>query len=167
MITSVSAFLDYFEGVRRRTLTYIRAVPSERVHWQPKVDEFTCGEIVRHLGAAELMYAGVLLDQRWHYPGHAADGEDTMEAAVAHLNACHAQAVERLRTLPDSDLMQPRPSVIPEAPPVKAWRWLMAMCEHETHHRSQLASYMMLMGVEPPQIYGLKLEDLIDYAEKS
>ncbi len=49
-----------------------------------------------------------------------------------------------------------------EGPPVKAWRILLAMAEHEVHHRSQLAVYLALMGVEPPQIYGLKIEDIIE-----
>jgi uncharacterized damage-inducible protein DinB len=44
---------------------------------------------------------------------------------------------------------------------VKTWHLLMAMIEHEVHHRSQLAVYLSLMGVQPPQIYGLKLEEVI------
>jgi uncharacterized damage-inducible protein DinB len=40
----------------------------------------------------------------------------------------------------------------------------MAMIEHEIHHRSQLAVYLSLLGVEPPQIYGLGVEDVIALA---
>ena len=36
----------------------------------------------------------------------------------------------------------------------------MAMCEHEVHHRSQLASYLTLMGVDAPDIFGLGVEDV-------
>jgi uncharacterized damage-inducible protein DinB len=35
------------------------------------------------------------------------------------------------------------------------------MVEHEVHHRSQLAAYLTQMGVEPPQIYGLTIEDIV------
>ena len=37
---------------------------------------------------------------------------------------------------------------------------LMAMCEHEVHHRSQLASYLTLMGIDAPDIFGLGVEDV-------
>jgi uncharacterized damage-inducible protein DinB len=37
----------------------------------------------------------------------------------------------------------------------------MAMTEHEIHHRSQLAMYLLLLGVKPPHIYGLGVEELI------
>jgi uncharacterized damage-inducible protein DinB len=36
----------------------------------------------------------------------------------------------------------------------------MAMCEHEVHHRSQLASYLTLMGTDAPDIFGLGVEDV-------
>ena len=33
MIDSVRGFTDYFEGVRRRTIGFFRAVPPDRVEW--------------------------------------------------------------------------------------------------------------------------------------
>jgi hypothetical protein len=41
----------------------------------------------------------------------------------------------------------------------------MAMCEHEVHHRSQLASYLTLMGVDAPDIFGLGVEDVARLAD--
>jgi len=43
---------------------------------------------------------------------------------------------------------------------VRAWRLLLAMVEHEVHHRSQLASYLTWMGLEAPDIFGLGVEDV-------
>jgi uncharacterized damage-inducible protein DinB len=37
----------------------------------------------------------------------------------------------------------------------------MAMVEHEVHHRSQLDCYLAEAGVEPPQIYGWRMEDVM------
>ena len=48
----------------------------------------------------------------------------------------------------------------PGAAPVRAWRLLLAMVEHEVHHRSQLASYLTWMGLEAPDIFGLGVEDV-------
>ena len=107
------------------------------------------------------MFVGVVVDGRWKYAGHT-DGPRTLDALVAHLDAVHAATMDRLRGLPNSVLDEPRPSV--QGPPAKAWRWLMALVEHEVHHRSQLAVYLADMGVAPPHIYGLGVEDLIALA---
>ncbi len=126
MIQSVSAFINYFGSVRRRTLNYVNAVPSDKIDWSPKEGELTCGNIIRHMGSAEKMFSNVSLGRDWHYYGHEQGVGSRLEDAI------------------------------------KAWRILLAMAEHEVHHRSQLAVYLALMGVEPPQIYGLKIEDIIE-----
>ena len=83
----------------------------------------------------------------------------SLAAALAHLTESHTQAMSQLCGLAETELDQPRPTL--DGPPVKTWRLLMAMVEHEVHHRSQLAVYLSLMGEEPPQIYGLGVEDVI------
>jgi hypothetical protein len=70
MITSVSAFADYFEGVRHRTRHFVGSVPADRVDWTPRSGEYTCGDIVRHLAACETMFVGAVVDGAWRYPGH-------------------------------------------------------------------------------------------------
>ncbi len=161
MIRDVNQFADYFDGVRRRTLNYIRAVPADRVDWAPAAGEFTCGDIVRHLAAAEAMFVGVVVDGRWRYAGHD-HGPTTLPDLLAALEATHAEALARLRGLDNAALDEPRPSL--QGPPARAWRWLMALVEHEIHHRSQLAMYLMLLGVPPPHIFGLGVEDVIALA---
>ena len=42
----------------------------------------------------------------------------------------------------------------------------MSVIEHEVHHRSQLASYLEIMGVEPPQIFGLQVNDVAEFSAK-
>jgi uncharacterized damage-inducible protein DinB len=159
MIQSVSGFCDYFQSIRRRTLNYIQVLPAERVAWAPKAGEFSCGDIIRHLGATELMFAGGVVKGKWRYPGHAHRPEDSLETLLARLAEDHAEAISIISQLSDADLYQPRASIT--GTPIKAWRLLMAIVEHEVHHRSQLAVYLSLLGVEPPQIYGLGLEEVI------
>jgi uncharacterized damage-inducible protein DinB len=162
MIEHVAGFADYFAGIRRRTLAFVRMIPADRLGWSPRESEFTCGELVRHLSAAEQMFVGAVVEGRWRYQGHAHDPAQTLDALIAELEAGHAAVLQRLRALDDAVLPQPRPTL--DGPPVKAWRLLMALVEHEIHHRSQLALYLALMGVEPPQIYGLGVEDVIALA---
>ena len=65
----------------------------------------------------------------------------------------------RLAGLDDGALASPRRDL--DGATVKAWRFLMAMVEHEVHHRSQLDCYLALAGVEPPQIFGRRMEDVL------
>jgi len=162
MLHSVESFVGYFEGIRRRTLNYVRVLPEDRLGWAPRAGEFTCGEIVMHLAAAERMFVGAVVDGRWRYAGHAHDPQASLGALIAELEAGHAAAIERLRGMPDDQLLALRPTL--DGPETKAWRLLMAMVEHEIHHRSQLAVYLTTMGVAPPQIYGLSVEDVIALA---
>ena len=160
MITSSRAFADYFDGVRRRTVGFFRAIPADRIDWAPKAGEYSCGDIVRHVAATERMFVGAVVDGRWTYPGHERATAPTLDAALAGLEAAHAECSARLRGLGDGALETTRPPLEPGAAPVRAWRLLLAMSEHEVHHRSQLASYLTWMGLEAPDIFGLGVEDV-------
>ena len=107
------------------------------------------------------MFVRVATEGRWNYEDHEADGEQSLDELVTLLESTHIEAMEKLERFPDQDLNEPRYGPKGEGHPLKAWRWLMAMTEHEIHHRSQLAVYLSLMGVQPPHIFGLGVEDLI------
>jgi len=160
MISSARDFAHYFDGVRRRTTGFFRVIPADRVDWAPKAGEYTCGDIVRHVTATERMFVSAVCDGRWTYPGHERAKAPTLEVALADLQAAHAECGARLRALGDSALDTTRPALEPGASPVRAWRLLLAMVEHEVHHRSQLASYLTWMGLEAPDIFGLGVEDV-------
>jgi len=163
MIASISSFLSYFESVRRRTLNFCAAVPEDRIDWAPQPGEFSCGDIMRHLAASEQMFVAVALTGRWAYPGHERSLGPDLPGALAYLEACHTSAVAALGTLSDEALGDAREAVGGSS--IKVWRLLMLMVEHEAHHRSQLGSYLSQIGIEPPQIYGLRLEEVLAYSE--
>jgi uncharacterized damage-inducible protein DinB len=162
MIYSTAKFIDYFASVRKRTLNYVRAIPADQLNWLPKDGEFTCADIVRHIASGEKMFVGVVTKGAWKYEGHIGD-QKSLDELIAHLHQSHRIAMDTLASLPDTKLSQPRPA-LEGGVQVKAWRWLMAMVEHEVHHRSQLAMYLFLMGITPPHIYGMGVEDLISRA---
>lgn len=159
MIEHIDQFTPYFESIRQRTLKYIRTIPPDQVDWSPGEGEFTCGDIVRHLAATEQMFVGAVVTGQWGYAGHDRSASPDLEMMVAHLETIHGAALAALQTLSHSALYEPRPTL--NGPPMKAWRLLMAMVEHEIHHRSQLAMYLSLMGITPPHLYGLGVEDVI------
>lgn len=161
MIQSPTDFIKYFESIRRRTMNYIRAVPADRLGWSPKKGEFTCAEIIRHISETEMMFVRVAAEGKWKYEGHEAEMEQSLGELVALLEVTHVESMDRLKQMTGQDLNEPRSGPEGEGHPIPAWRWLMVMAEHEIHHRSQLATYLTLMGVQPPHIFGLGVEDLI------
>ncbi len=166
MITSVADYIKYFESIRRRTLKYIETIPPEHIDWSPAEGRFSCGDLIRHLAATEQVYVGVVLDNRWLYTGHDGTEENrSLEGAIAFMNTLHQASMERLQTLPDSELMEMRDGPVPNTRPVRVWRWLLMMVEHEVHHRSELASYITELGGEPPQIFGMTAEEMASLAQ--
>jgi uncharacterized damage-inducible protein DinB len=161
MIQTAADFTKFFDGVRRRTMNYIRVVPPDQLDWTPKAGEFSCADILRHIIVAEKMFVRVVIEERWKYEDHKAKQKQSLDELIASLETTHAEAMEGLRHLSDQDLDEPRSGPKGEGQPIKAWRWLMVMAEHEIHHRSQLAVYLSLIGVQPPHIFGLGVEDLI------
>jgi len=162
MLQSVNGFIDYYEGIRRRTLHFINAIPEDRIDWLPDEGEFTFGDLIRHLAATEAMFVEAMVNRKWKYSGHKSDLKQEREVTIASLQATHREAMKKLGTLSDSALIETRPSL--SGTEVKTWRLLMAMVEHEVHHRSQMAMYLTLIKIKPPHIYGLGVEDVIALA---
>ena len=158
MIASVAEFVRYFEGIRRRTLAVVDRVAPSLLDWAPRPGEMTCGEIIRHLAGAERFYVAKVLDDRWTRdldPGPPLDHAATREL----LDRAHREEMGKLRALPDAALGAPRGDL--DGAQVRAWRWLMALVEHEVHHRSQLDCHLAHAGVEPPQLYGVRMEEVL------
>lgn len=161
MLNNIGEFAEYYANVRRRTMKYVRSIPPNQLEWSPDAGEYACRDIVRHIEAAEKMYMTLLTTSRWRYPGHAGAEQLTLPDLIAQMESRHADALATLRACSNPVLYEMRPSFVDDAPSVKVWRWLMAMVEHEVHHRSQLATYLHLLGIAPPQIFGVTVEDLI------
>lgn len=165
MIQSVESYIKYFGGIRRRTLTFAQVIPADQISWSPRENEFTFGDILRHLAAVEKITIHAVVNKQWEaYPGHAKVLAHELNEIIEHLETTHSEAMNMLQTLPDSELQQPRIALAGR--PLKAWRLLMSIIEHEIHHRSQLASYLAMLGVAPPQIFGLQVDDVVAMSTK-
>src|SRR4051812_44796154 len=108
MLQSVQAFADYAESIRRRTMSFVRTVPPDKVEWSPAAGEFSFGGLIRHLSAAETMFVGAVLDGRWIYGGHEPTGAPALDALIDEMVAAHSAAMTRLCAYPDIDLFAER-----------------------------------------------------------
>ena len=165
MITSVADFVRYFNGVRRRTWTAVDRIPPALAGWAPRPGELTCAAIVRHLAGAERFFVARVVEDRWTDDLDVALTFADLEGARVALASVHEEAAARLRALPDARLADTVADL--EGSPVRVWRFLMTMVEHEVHHRSQLDAWLALAGTEPPQVFGYRMEDVVARARRA
>lgn len=158
MITDVSSFLRYFEGIHRRTVRDVGSLPEEAERWKPS--ELEAGEaswgvpdVVRHIAEARPFFASAFLDRGWVWEA-SPERFDRSTTWVPALERSWSGLVEALAEVPDSALRSRLPMLDEPDRTISAWRVLMMLSEHEVHHRSQLATYAGLNGWPVHQIFG-------------
>lgn len=158
MIHDVEEFVAFLDGLRKRTMQYVKVVPNSILDWQPAENKFSTGDLLRHLGSSQIMFLHVFEHGKWSYPGHERSKGEHIEEIVQYLETCHMKLKEGLLALGNELLTTKVPTL--HGYEVSSWRIMTALMEHEIHHRGQLATYLQMNGIEPPQIFGLKIEQV-------
>ncbi|HSM86821.1 MAG TPA: DinB family protein [Candidatus Limnocylindrales bacterium] len=152
-------FLDYFEKVRQRTLRVIACIPEDKFDWTYSEGKFSFADIIRHMAAIErYMYAENVQRKPSRYPGHGRELAGGRQQVLDFFNRAHLESMEIFGRLTEADLDQK--CVTPGGTPITVWKWLRAMVEHEIHHRAQIYTYLGMLGVKTPPIYGLTSEEV-------
>jgi uncharacterized damage-inducible protein DinB len=152
-------FLRYWDNARGRTRRLVPLIPPDRVEWGPAAGRLTLGDLVRHLAAIERwMFAENAAGRPSRYPGHDEALASGAAALLAFHDRMHAEAMEILGGLSDEQLAAR--CTTPGGASLPAWKWLRSMVEHEAHHRGQLYTYLGLLGVATPPLYGLTEEEV-------
>src|SRR5262245_43680666 len=74
MFTSIDAYLRYFDGLHRRTMRDVAALPPEAESYRPATGEgenaWGIGELVRHIAGSRLYFARAYRGEGWvfEYP---------------------------------------------------------------------------------------------------
>lgn len=152
-------FLRYWDNARGRTRRLVPLIPADRVEWAPGPGRLTCGDLVRHLAAIERwMFAENVSGRPSRYPGHDEALASGLDALLAFHDRMHEEAMALLGALSDEQLAAR--CTTPGGATLPAWKWLRSMAEHEAHHRGQLYTYLGLLGVPTPPLYGLTEEEV-------
>ncbi len=161
MIDSIAGFLRYFDGVHRRALRDVTALPPEAAAWKPPAGEgeaaWNIPELVAHIARSRGFFVGVYHDEGWIMPPPP-DTSSPERWAVA-LEESAAALQTRLQDTPDEWLQRRVPLIEGDAT-LAGWRVLMMLLEHEVHHRSQIDTYAGLNGWSPPDIFGMSAEGI-------
>lgn len=145
----------YVARVHTRTREAVERLRDDRIGWRPRDGEFTAAELVRHIVSARRMNLMRFSGVPHTYSGHDVAPGGTVADLLAEIDASAAEAAARLAEV---DLMLPAPAASNAA---FGWQIVLGgLIEHEVHHRSQLCEYLSGMGIEPPALYGLHVEDI-------
>ena len=159
MIASIVEFLRYFDGVHRRALRDIEALPPEAAAWVPPAvgGEAAWGiaALVAHIARSRGFFAGAYRREGWIMP----PAPDTASPGrwLPALEESAAALHVSLRDTPDEWLRRRVPLIEGDAI-IAGWRVLMMLVEHEVHHRSQIDTYAGLNGWSPPDVFGMSAE---------
>jgi uncharacterized damage-inducible protein DinB len=160
-ITRIEPFLEYLESFRGRTRRVIAAIPPDKLEWRPKDGVFSCGDLARHIAAiGRYMFAENAAGRPSAYPGHGEELAKGHTAVIEFFEKLHAESVEIFRTLSPQDLALT--CVTPAGTPIRVWKWLRSMIEHEAHHRGQIYQLLNLIGAPTPPLYGLTSEEVLE-----
>lgn len=162
MFTDIETFLRYYEGLHKRTIRDVSALPPQAADYQPEQGEgensWTIGEIVRHVGGARLYFSRAYRGEGWIFDWPVR--ECTSQADwIPVLEETWADYKSHLVDTPP-DFINRRIEMIDTDGTLAGWRVLMMGLEHEVHHRSQIDTYAGLNGWDPPQIYGRSAEQV-------
>lgn len=156
---NIREFLDYYEKVRQRTVKVIACIPREKYDWSYREGKFSFADIIRHLATIErYMYGENAQRKPSRYPGHGKELADGPENVLEFFHRMHGESMEIFGRLSDEDLQQK--CVTPGETPITVWKWLRAMVEHEIHHRAQIYTYLGMLNIATPPIYGLTSEEV-------
>jgi uncharacterized damage-inducible protein DinB len=155
----LETFLPYFEKVRARTLRVAACIPEEAFESSPIGKGFTFGELLRHLAGLErFMFAENAAGRTSSYPGHGTSLASGREATLAYIARLHEEAMTIFRGLGNEGMLAS--CVTPGNATMPVWKWLRSMIEHEAHHRGQIYTYLAVLGVLTPPLYGLTAEEV-------
>jgi uncharacterized damage-inducible protein DinB len=157
--TSIREFVDYYEKVRQRTLKVIACIPYDKYDWSYREGKFSFADIIRHLATIErYMYAENAQFRPSAYPGHGRELADGPENVLAFFHQKHGESMEIFNRLTVEEML--KKCTTPGGTSITLWKWLRAMVEHEVHHRAQIYTYLGLIDVKTPPIYGLTSEEV-------
>ena len=165
-IQDLNVFLEYLEKVHQRTVRVVSCIPADKLEWSFREGKFTLGDLVRHIAAIErYMYAETIQGKPSRYAGCGRELADGLEEVVMFQDRMHRESVEIISRLTAEDLN--RKCATPEGTPITIWKWLRAMVEHEIHHRGQICTYLAMLNVPTPPLYGLTSEQVRDRSVKA
>ena len=161
MITSIPAYLRYFDAVHRRAARDIGALPKEADGWAPAAGSgegaWSINVLVGHMAGSRLYFASAYRGEGWISPPP--PDTSSFESWLPALEDSAVRLHEALAGTPDAWLNRKVPMIDSDGA-LSGWRVLMMMLEHDIHHRSQIETYAGINGWPVMDIYNRAAETI-------
>ncbi|EJF08679.1 DinB family protein [Pontibacter sp. BAB1700] len=158
-ISSIPSFLDYYGKIRQRTERVIACIPADQFDWTYREGKFTFADQIRHIAAIErYLYAETVQGRSAAYTGCGKALADDPEQVLAFFREKHQESLAIFSSLSDQGLQQKIQT--PGGGQITCWKWLRALIEHEIHHRAHIYTYLGILGIPTPPIFGLTSEQV-------
>ncbi|MBI5949636.1 MAG: DinB family protein [Chloroflexi bacterium] len=161
MLTSIDAFLRYFDAVNRRAMRDIAALPPEADGWTPATGEgekaWSINKLIGHMAGSRLYFASAYRGEGWISP--APPDVSSRDRWLPALEESVREFRRRLEGTP-AEWLERKVQMIDSEGGLSGWRVLMMMMEHDIHHRSQIDTYAGANGWDVPQIYNRAAETI-------
>ena len=158
-IRDLGEFLNYFNKVHQRTMNVTRAIPPDQVDWRFREGKFTLGDLVRHIATSNrYIFVEVAQGKPSSYAGCGKELAASYDEIMGLAERLHAEDVAIISRFTQDDLN--RKCKTPDGASITTWKWLRSMIEHEIHHRGQIFTYLALLEVPSPPLYGLTSEQV-------
>jgi len=159
-ITDVEKFLIYYSKVKKRTKRLFAYIPPEKIEWTYQEGKFTLGDIIRHLANIERhMYAENAQFKPSLYDGCGVEYAMGYDNVIEYYQKMEVESFEIFAKVPNEDLV--KKTTNPGGIQITLWKWWRLMVEHEIHHRGQIYTYLGLLNIDVPPLYGLTSEEVI------
>ncbi len=156
MFHDVATYLKYFQGVRRRTIRDVAALPEEAETWRPPYEDDEAGwgipKIVEHIAESPFFFSSAYRGLGWvweAWPERLGD----RSAWVPALQRAAERFVAELVDTPAKWLQRRVEALGDPTASLAGWRVLMMPVEHEIAHRAQLTTYAGMNGWPVHQIF--------------
>ena len=163
-IRDLGIFLDYFDKVHRRTMKVVRCIPADKVDWSFRQGKFTLGDLARHIATANrYIFAETLQGNPSRYAGCGRELAPSYDEIISLSETLHRESLEIISCLTDLNA----DCRTPDGAAIATWKWMRAMVEHEAHHRGQIYTYLALLEVPTPPLYGLTSEQVAERSSRT
>lgn len=154
MVDAILAELDQEADATRRLLAL---VPDDKLSWRPHPKAMSLGQLALHVastqgGVAEGTVSDFIERPTFDHPeAHSCDQivaafDDGLNRAKAIVSATSDERAQEEWRIIDGD------SVVLAMPRIAFWRTV--MLNHVYHHRGQLATYLRILDIPLPSVYG-------------
>lgn len=147
----LEGYISNWKRNHKQTISVMKVAPSDKFEWKTCESAMTLGALMNHLWQAESGLVEAALTAS--LPKTRMEPLNNTEDLIAAFETSHVENVSKVCALTPEQMKE---TVTPfgEANAMTRQALLHGLLEHEIHHRGQLYTYLRILGVELPPLFG-------------